>query len=279
MKKTLLTLALCAASLVGTAFAEGFTLGHDDFGNIYVTGSGSYSDLLQELENFGEEYYPSPFTYIVCGMTPTGESAELSLTFDEPLQNKVTPAVGMLEYVNATFTFNDLMTLRPQYQEYGEWKYIGPSMQTGWIDELANPHPGTLNVAISEEVIKTWLSGEDDLSTRVSYPLLYDVAEIGTMTEQDVLKLILLDEQGKEEPNFEFNGKYYSNAGIVLNAGDLQKNQIALLYERGAGSGEWGGGALSLVVLGENYIPVPEPATGTLSLLALAGLAARRRRK
>ena len=264
---------------MGTAFAEGLTVEHDDFGTIFVTGSGSYSDLLQELEGLGEGYYPSPFNYIRCGMTPTGESAELSLTFDSSLENKVTPAVGMLEYINATFTFNDLMTLLPQYAQYDDWKYIGPSMHTGMLDELLNPHSGTLNVAISEEAIKTWLSGEDDLSTRVSYTLLYDVAEIGMSTPEDVLKLTLLDGQGKVEPNFEFNGKSYENVGIVLDAGKLKANQIALLYEQGAGSGEWGGGALSLVVLGDKYIPVPEPATGTLSLLALGGIAARRRRK
>lgn len=280
MKKTLLTLALCAASLMGTAFAEGLKVEHDKEGTIYVTGSGSYSELLQGLTALGEEYYPGEYNYIRCGITSEHEEVGFSLTFDSSLEekDKVTPKVGMIEYVKATFTFNELMTLLPQYEDYGdEWKYIGPSMHTGMFDFI-NPQPGTLNVAVSEDAIKSWLNKEEDLSNRVSYPLLYDVAEIGTSTPEDVLELTLFNAQG-EVKNFEFDGHSYENVGIVLDVGTLKANQIALLYEHGAGSGEWGGGALSLVVLGDKYIQVPEPATGTLSLLALAGLAARRRRK
>lgn len=76
---------------------------------------------------------------------------------------------------------------------------------------------------------------------------------------------------------FDDSHKYY-NAGVVWAEGDLKKEQIALHFVPG-GEGEWGGGQFNVLALGKDYIPTPEPTTGTLSLLALAGLAARRRRK
>ena len=52
----------------------------------------------------------------------------------------------------------------------------------------------------------------------------------------------------------------------------LQDDQIALVHvEEGAEAG--------LYLVGKVAAPVPEPATATLSLMALAGLASRRRRK
>ena len=279
MKKTLLTLALCAASLAGTASAEDLKVELDELGFIYVTGDGTYSDLLDKINALPSGSYPDLGGSIRVGIGADGQAASSHVIFDQSLEEKdrVTPQVGMLEYVNVTFTFEELMTLLPQYEYFGEWAYIGPQMHTG-IASFPENTPGELDVAVSVDAINAWLEKEVDLSTRVSYVLLNDVAEIGTSTPEDVLKLTLFDAQG-EVTNFEFDGQTYENVGIVFNAGDLKANQIALLYEQGAGSGEWGGGALSLVVLGDKYIPVPEPATGTLSLLALAGLAARRRRK
>lgn len=65
----------------------------------------------------------------------------------------------------------------------------------------------------------------------------------------------------------------------VANAGEAEAlitgdNQIALVF---ISSGNWSPG--SLVLVGKATPATPEPATATLSLLALAGLATRRRRK
>lgn len=59
-------------------------------------------------------------------------------------------------------------------------------------------------------------------------------------------------------------------AGVVDYEWELEKNQIALLYT-----------TQNIYLVGKlaEDAPVPEPTTGTLSLLALAGLCARRRRK
>ena len=68
------------------------------------------------------------------------------------------------------------------------------------------------------------------------------------------------------------------NVGFIASEEELEVGQVGLIArdiiieER-----EFVGMAVSVV--GYNGSAVPEPATGTLSLLALAGLAARRRRK
>ncbi len=65
---------------------------------------------------------------------------------------------------------------------------------------------------------------------------------------------------------------------ITLTANNLSTIQstdkLIVLYRQGAG-----GKSLGINSLTYNGIMIPEPATATLSLLALAGLAARRRRK
>ena len=80
---------------------------------------------------------------------------------------------------------------------------------------------------------------------------------------------------------FQFFGKGANNTvqlgdsevkfmGVVASKDALQTNEVGLV---------WAGKDISLVGKVEAPAPVPEPTTGTLSLLALAGLCARRRRK
>ena len=80
----------------------------------------------------------------------------------------------------------------------------------------------------------------------------------------------------------------YKYVGYVTDPGAVQNGEIAVIPLSTASTGYdglmpgWNGQALSLVAkpqAGWDAPSVPEPATGTLSLLALAGLAARRRRK
>ena len=58
--------------------------------------------------------------------------------------------------------------------------------------------------------------------------------------------------------------------GLVASKDALAMNQVGLV---------WSGNEIALVGKLEAPAPVPEPTTGSLSLLALAGLCARRRRK
>lgn len=275
MKKTLLTLALCAASLMGTAFAENSLVvkANKDDGLIHVTGTGTYNELMTALTELGEEWYPSD-GIILFGVDENWEQQMSEVVFDSQSQ-QTTPEVNMLEFANAKFNFNELMTLNPPEGSYG------PGMQANYLSaDWLDRFPGQLEVSVSEKAIKEWMGTKtpEELRTKVAFPLLDNVAWIAPH-EGDVLSLTIFNDEGTLVDDFVFNGVTYTNRDIVLNAGSLREQQIALLYEEGAGSGEWGGGALSLVVLGPDYKPVPEPATGTLSLLALAGLAARRRRK
>ncbi len=63
-------------------------------------------------------------------------------------------------------------------------------------------------------------------------------------------------------------GNTLVNAGVIDNLENLKVGQAALL---------WQNGTVSLVAM-EGAAPIPEPTTGTLSLLALAGLCIRRRK-
>lgn len=76
--------------------------------------------------------------------------------------------------------------------------------------------------------------------------------------------------------------------GYVSDLKDLEEGKIALMalsvstpWGDAQNVGEWPGYSLALVARGAEApdLVLPEPTTGTLSLLALAGLAARRRRK
>ena len=80
----------------------------------------------------------------------------------------------------------------------------------------------------------------------------------------------------------------YKYVGYVKDPGDVQNGEIAVIPLSTTSTGYdglmpgWNGQALSLVAkpqVGWDAPSVPEPTTGTLSLLALAGLCARRRRK
>lgn len=270
-----LFLALCAASLVGTAFAE-FTLTQEEpgYGPWTLTGEGSYNELLAEFEtkslgvddaiNFGIK-----------------DGANVVITFGDN-DSAYLPQVNTIKFMNADLRFDALKTLIPEGSE-GQTEYNpGPALIDFDYDFMQDKYTyGDLNVSIAQVALKDWLEGEKALDHMADFPLIKDAAVIDHR-EGASLKLQLFGEQGNIEHGgvFKYDEYHkYTNMGIVWEAGQLQKNQIALLYVPGGIGEQWGGGGFNVLALGENYIPVPEPATGTLSLLALAGLAARRRRK
>lgn len=270
-----LFLALCAASLVGTAFAE-FTLSQDasGVGPWTLTGDGSYNELRDELANAGV----GASDIINFGIK---DGDKVAITFGAN-DSEYLPQVNTIKFMNADLRFNALKTLIPEGSK-GQTEYDpGPALIDYDFDFLAQTYTyGDLNVSIAQVELKDWLEGEKALDHMADFPLIKDAAII-THREGASLKLQLFGEQGDIEHGgvFKYDDQHkYTNVGIVWEAGQLQKNQIALLYVPGGIMEEWGGGGFNVLALGENYTPVPEPATGTLSLLALAGLAARRRRK
>ena len=271
MKKTLLTVAMCAASLVGTAFAENPFKVEETAFDYVVTGEGTLTECLAALNEKG-----ITFENIVRFGVKDGERATVKITSD----NSVTPSAGVLEFANATLVFEDLVTLLPNYDEAP----FGPGMMAGWLDGgwSGNVLPGDLTIQVAKSAVDDWLSKQEHLDVMASFSLLDDAAEIQPTAGANV-NFQLVDDQGQvivsKGDLYVLDEQHkYTNSGIVWSAGDLLKNQIALHFVPG-GEEDWGGGQFNVLALGENYVPVPEPATGTLSLLALAGLAARRRRK
>ena len=279
MKKTLLTLAMCAASLMGTASADAnpFTVTPTEF-DVLVTGSGTYRELIDAPKDYNDD-----IDYLRLG-AKGGEQAHVIISKGD----EYTPSVGMLEFANATLEFKDVVTLYPDksYLPYGPGMLAG--YITGYSEQTLGPiiAPGSLTISIAKTKVDEWLNEQKNLDVMASWHLLEDSAQIQP-TKDAVVTMQFIDDDGnvvvEQGGVYEYTDKSgqtheYDNVGVVWAEGELLKKQIALHFVPG-GEGEWGGGQLNVLALGENYIPVPEPATGTLSLLALAGLAARRRRK
>lgn len=281
MKKTLLTLSMCAASLMGSASAE-FKV-EQTYYDALVTGTGTYSELIEALKDFDEDYDYGSIPYLRLG-EKGGESAHVIISQGD----RYTPTVGMLEFANATLEFKDVVTLYPDkaYLSHGPGMLAG--YITGYSEESIGPiiAPGSLTISVAESAFNNWLDSQPSLDVRASWTLLEDSAQIEP-TEGAEVKMQFIDAEGEvvvaPGGKYLYTDKdkqlheYINHPGIIWEAGDLMKNQIALHFVPG-GEGElWGKGQLNVLALGENY--VPEPTTGSLSLLALAGLAARRRRK
>lgn len=280
MKKTLFTLVLCAASLVGTASAEFHltqVVGEED-GFWTLTGEGSYKDcydLIQTTEGLGDD------SIIRLGDIE-GQKAEI--TFSKNDSTTYLPDVVMVQFVNASLKFEDIIALQPNP---GATAGVGPAIVDYWTD-FVSFQPGNLTVSVQTTAVKDWLdTKQDSLDVRASFALVDNAATI-THDMSSVVNFQLIN--GEEVIGH--GGEYvyqdkslenhtYTNEGIIWNEADLLKKHIAILYKPGAISEEqeWGGAGFYVVALGEKYIQVPEPTTGSLSLLALAGLCARRRRK
>lgn len=274
-----LFLTLCAASLVGTASAgdNPFTVAEKEL-DWLVTGQGTYSQLLEALDTAGAT--ESGYDFIRFG-EKGGDSATVIFSKADDVH---TPFANTIEFANAILEFQDLVTLIPN-----EISSAGPGMVAGYIIGWAEEEPfgpiveaGELTISITESAIDNWLQDQPSLDNIASWSLLANSAQIQP-TPGAIVTFQVIDDQGKvivpQGGQLHYKDQTYTNKGIVWNEGDLKQSQMALLFVPGGEMEQWGGGGFNVLALGENYTPVPEPATGTLSLLALAGLAARRRRK
>lgn len=153
------------------------------------------------------------------------------------------------------------------------------------VNALAGEQPAHLTLNLSKAFGSNldWLSSENEqLGDLYSYTFFK--CQFFTTTPNSEFT-VLLDGNG-------VGAKYgdYTYVGYLRDASQLQEGQIAILPNVTLTSGvenvqdNWPGMTLALVAkpqVGSNApdLNLPEPTTGTLSLLALAGLAARRRRK
>ncbi len=198
----------------------------------------------------------------------------VALTVDETAE---LPGVGLIDFAgDCQLIFSGLYTLTANPDSM-------PNIYVGTPATDGDPAKTQLAITFSDAAIREALAGKDT-SDLVEYELVKDC-------------LFTVDIWWVVPPNsvsFQFDtakqGEYYKysetqsykNNGLV-NAGATLEKDTAVLYFEGSeapvGSG-FQQGTFTVAFVGSNFEPVvPEPATGTLSLLALAGLSARRRRK
>lgn len=278
MKKTLLTLAMCAASLVGTANADFSLTPNDIYGGYWtLTGTGSYDDcynLIKNTQGVSED------SFIRLGEVE-GDRAEI--IFSKNDSTTFLPDVMQVQFVNVSLEFKDIVALHPNPAATAG---VGPAIVDYW-DDFFDTKPGNLTISVQATAVEDWLDTmQDSLDEKASFTLVDNAAQILHGNESSInFQLIdgdneigLYDTYVYQDESL--NNHTYTNVGVIWNESQLLKNQIAILYNPGPNPGDnWGKAGFRVVALGENYIQVPEPTTGSLSLLALAGLAARRRRK
>lgn len=251
--KTMMTILLSAGFLNIASANLDFKPTDND---LTVSGEGNLSDINEWFDVHKEDY--------------TGQFLQLkdiTLTVDDfllPTQSYIT-----FEQ-NTKLKFNEIREI-DYNEEYMPQLFVGSS-------EDFPPIPGSLTISLTNEAMTGMLNGKD-LSVRVD-GLLLSSCYFAEVPGSNV-SLVLHNEKGEEileGQKYTYNEQEYENVGVIYNLGDLKSNQIALFFSGDYDPEGWGTGSFSVVALGPKFV-APEPATGTLSLLALAGLAARRRRK
>lgn len=224
--------------------------------DLTVSGEGDLSEINQWFDEHKEDY--------------TGQFLQLkdlTLTVNDFLL----PTQSFITFQeNTKLNFNEIKEIHYD-EEYMPQLYVGNT-------EDIPPSSGSLTISLTDDAMKGMLNGKD-ISVRVD-GLLLSSCYFAEADGSDV-SLVLHNEKGEEilkGQKYTYNEQEYVNAGVIYNLGDLKRDQIALFFSGNIDDEGWGKGSFSIVALGHEFV-VPEPATGTLSLLALAGLAARRRRK
>ena len=256
MKKTLTALLLCGSICLNTASAE-IQYNDQDY-YLLVQGEESMSNLHQWYAD-----NPQAYAEVI-------QLQDATLSID----NFQLPPSFFVSFSNAILEFDSIQQM--------EYQYMMPQLTVG-LTIIFPPSSGNLTISLTDEAMKGMLGGQEldvkveksllpttffqEIDDSQAFFVLHD-AEGNAISEGETYTYI--DEGGTHN---------YTNRGIIYDAGDLRKNEIALLFTGDYDPQGWGTGSFSVVALGESYIPVPEPATGTLGLLALAGLCARRRRK
>lgn len=182
------------------------------------------------------------------------------------------PDVGIMYFTgDCNLLFNTLTTL----QGGTPMVYVG---------EFMGDVPANLTLTFTDDAINNALNGKD-VSNLVQIPLVAD-SMFASYEDSNVSFTFGDAGQGQKYSYTYGEGaeqvtQEYTNVGIIPPTEELERDTAALLFEQGVWDPEQPFPTRTFIVafVGSSYVPVPEPTTGTLSLLALAGLAARRRRK
>ena len=208
---------------------------------------------------------------VACATTTNNA---FNTTLDKLTQDWTSGTAYELTFTVATNSFNGyvsdaILTLGANYYVMSQaGQYIGVSTQNNSLKNGANADPGanasgsfnastTLYTIESESPVYGWVSVNSSKGSAA-----YGVGGMTVTVGYDGADTsILLDFDGANEIDtmITLKGQEISAAGIELGANITGVTNATLTY-------------------GGSSYAVPEPATATLSLLALAGLCARRRR-
>lgn len=251
--KTMMTILLSAGFLNIASAELNFEPSRDA---LTVSGVGNLSEINQWIDE-NKEVYTGQYLQL----------KDITLTVND----FILPTQSYISFQEGTkLNFNEIKEIHYD-DEYMPQLYVGNTEDFPFL-------PGSLTISLSNEAM-TGMLNDKDLSVRVD-GLLLSSCYFFEVPGSNV-SLVLHNEKGeeiKEGSIYKYNEHEYVNAGVIYNLGDLKRDQIALFFSGDYDPEGWGTGSFSIVALGPEFV-VPEPTTGSLSLLALAGLAARRRRK
>lgn len=267
-----IAIAVVSASVLHAELQQGVNYEWSGKGDGFLTvkTSCTLSDVLAiwEAKHPGAHDTDMKITFDNQGSTA------LDIVVDE---NCTLPTIGLVNLVGDwSLTYNNLYTVTGSAANL----YVGAML----VGAEAKGRDSNLVIKFSKDAITSAMTGHnpDEL---VTYQLVTD-------------SLFGVDQwYSNSSVSFEFGGakkgevytytdadghEYkYTNVGIVPER-QLVADTAAVFFsqtEYAVGSG-FASGTFTVAFVGSNYVaPTPEPTTGTLSLLALAGLAARRRRK
>ena len=255
-KKHILSVIILSALMSNAYGDDPYTIKNEE---MIVFGDCSLSDITKWVADSGE------YVQFIKVTSLEKELEAITITVDEYAK---LPDVGMMYFTgNCNFLFNALTTIEGAVPMI----YVGD-----WYDQT----PANLTLTFTKDAIDASLK-DKEVSQKVEMPLISDSMfmreststvsfTFGDATEGDTYYYKIDDDVTQP----------YKNVGIISPVA-LEANTAALLFEQGTWNPEqaFATGTFTVAFVGSEYIHVPEPATGTLSLLALAGLAARRRRK
>ncbi|MGN0864944.1 MAG: PEP-CTERM sorting domain-containing protein [Akkermansia sp.] len=192
----------------------------------------------------------------------TENNADYSLVFD-PSQNGnvTTPSFKLNQaiYLNQLDVAGDKNTNKPFPTSFTiDFGTAGSITTSSHLNFGQSVTSITLSASLTTEQLSTLAAAPGNVVTRTLMTGNGD-SGIWNFIDAHVTKKITID-----------NLEGYQCVGQVASAEVLENGQFGFIY---TGGGQYSANSVQLVV------KAPEPATATLSLLALAGLAARRRRQ
>ncbi len=247
MKKTLITLL----ALAGVAAAAT---------DLTYLGGNNNKDLTS-IEDSNFPYLGLGNTYansnILESITTVGNK-DYNLTFDDT--GAVSFIVNESLYFNQIYTTGAVTSYTITFGANGSLNAATKKDQTwGGSIQFTQNATVTLNIGVSEEQLANTTAGE--------------IFKRTVINSTDTLKNAIWNVTDKLTVNaIGLNG--YENVGLVADVTTLQAGQYGYMKVLSGDENSGGADGISLV-----FKAIPEPTTATLSLLALAGLAARRRRK